>query len=177
MKPLSKLNGVVHRWGCNLFWCALSVVLSVGLLYGRLAVIYEPFAAPTLPPSWAAEQNTAPSPRREDADLFARALAAGLLWLDRDGRIMVAPADLPLRQRYARRHPELVAPSVSLPDGWNHPWDENIRQLHQALHFSASGRYVRQQVEAFNSRQRTFAHIQQEEGGQLIWCDPPVRIQ
>ena len=95
----------------------------------------------------------APPPRREDAELFDRALAAGLLRPGADGRIAVAPADLPLRRLYAGAHPELLAPRDGEPDWLNGPWDERIRQLHRTLHFGASGRYVRQQVEAFNSRQ------------------------
>ncbi|MFO1423592.1 MAG: penicillin-binding transpeptidase domain-containing protein [Candidatus Competibacteraceae bacterium] len=95
----------------------------------------------------------APPPRREDAELFDRALAAGLLRLGADGRIAVAPADLPLRRLYARTHPELLAPRDGEPDWLNGAWDEPVRALHRALHFSATGRYVRQQVEVFNGRQ------------------------
>ena len=51
-----------------------------------------------------------PSPRREDTELFEQALAAGLLRLEADGRIAVAPADLPLRQIYARAYPALLVP-------------------------------------------------------------------
>ena len=95
----------------------------------------------------------APPPRREDAELFDRALAAGLLRPGADGRIAVAPADLPLRRLYASAHPELLAPRDGEPDWLNGVWNEEIRQLHRALHFSAPGRYLRQQVEVFNSRQ------------------------
>ena len=95
----------------------------------------------------------APPPRREDAELFDRALAAGLLRPGEDGRIAVAPADLPLRRLYASAHPELLAPRDGEPDWLRGAWDEQIRQLHRTLHFGASGRYVRQQVDVFNSRQ------------------------
>ncbi len=95
----------------------------------------------------------APPPRREDAELFDQALAAGLLRPGDDGRIAVAPVDLPLRRLYAREHPELLAPRDGEPDWLSGVWDEAVRQLHRALHFGASGRYLRQQVEAFNSRQ------------------------
>ena len=95
----------------------------------------------------------APPPRREDAELFERALAAGLLRPGEDGRIAVAPADLPLRQAYARLHPELLTPREGEPDWLGGTWDDAIREAHRALHFSASGRYLRQQVEAFNARQ------------------------
>lgn len=95
----------------------------------------------------------APAPRREDAELFERALAAGLLRLSEDGRVAVAPADLPLMRTDARIHPELLVAPGAGPDWLSGPWNEAIRRTHQALHFSAAGRYVRQQVEAFNARQ------------------------
>ncbi len=95
----------------------------------------------------------APPPRREDADLFDRALAVGLLRSGEDGRIAVAPADLPLRRLYASAHPELLAPRDGEPDWLSGIWDGEIRALHRALHFGAAGRYVRQQVDVFNSRQ------------------------
>ena len=95
----------------------------------------------------------APPPRREDAELFDRVLTAGLLRPGEDGRIAVAPADLPLRRLYASKHPELLAPRDGEPDWLSGVWDEEIRTLHRALHFGAAGRYVRQQVEVFNSRQ------------------------
>ena len=95
----------------------------------------------------------APPPRREDAELFDQALAAGLLRPGEDGRIAVVPADLPLRRLYASAHPDLLAPRNSDPDWLRGAWDERIRALHRTLHFGASGRYVRQEVEVFNSRQ------------------------
>lgn len=95
----------------------------------------------------------APPPRREDAELFDRALAAGLLRSGEDGRLAIAPADLPLRRLYASSHPELLVARNGEPDWLGGLWNDEIRQLHRALHFSASGRYVRQQVETFNSRQ------------------------
>ena len=82
--------------------------------------------------------------------------------------------DLPLRQLYAREHPDLLAPRVGRSDRLNGTWDDRVRSLHRALHFSASGRYVRQQVEAFNARQQTFVHIQRE-GERLIWRDAPMK--
>lgn len=97
--------------------------------------------------------SAAPPAPREDAVLFERALAAGLLRLGEDGRVAIAPADLPLIRAQARDHPELLAPHEVGPDWLSGPWDEAIRQIHRALHFSAAGRYVRQQVEAFNARQ------------------------
>ena len=103
-----------------------------------------------------------------------RALAAGLLWLGTDGRIGMAPADLPLRQLYARDHPDLLVPRTGQPDGLNGVWDDRVRQLHQTLYFSASGRYVRQQVEAFNARQPTFVHIRRE-GERLVWRDAATK--
>ncbi len=66
----------------------------------------------------------APPPRREDAELFERALATGLLRPGEDGRIAVAPADLPLRQAYARLHPELLTPREGEPDWLGGTWDD-----------------------------------------------------
>ena len=94
----------------------------------------------------------APLPRREDAELFARALSAGLLRPSADGRLAVAPADLSLRQREAGRDPTLLVSGDTI-DWLNGTWDKAARYLHQALWFSASGRYLRRQVDTFNARQ------------------------
>mgnify|MGYP001451853047 CR=1 FL=1 len=174
MKPLSKLNDVARRWGFNPILFALGIILSTGLLHGQLTAIYE---RPTAIPTPSISHTPSQAPRREDAEIFEQALAAGLLWLGADGRIGVAPADLPLRQLYARDHPDLLVPVVSpASNGLNHLWDQRVRQLHQALYFSASGRYVRQQVDVFNTRHRSFVHIQRE-GDQLIWRDTPIKTQ
>ena len=95
----------------------------------------------------------APPPPREDADLFERSLAAGLLRSGEDGRIAIAPADLPLRRAFARAHPELLAPDDGGHDWRSGPWNAEMQRLHQALHFSATGRYLRRQVATFNARQ------------------------
>ena len=143
MKPIPKLNQGAVR---PVRWLALGIVLSVALLYGRLAALHaRPAALPASGP-------VATPQRREDADLFEQALAAGLLRQCADGRIAVAPADLPLRQSYRREHPEWLAPRHAEPDWLNRPWDDARRQLHRALHFSAAGRYVRQQIAIFNAR-------------------------
>lgn len=177
MEPKLKLNhGATRRRGSKPILFALVIAVSVGLLYGRLAAIYQRSTTlPTSPIRLVSSHVAAPQPRREDADLFEQALTAGLLWLDADGCIRMAPVDLPLRQLYARDHPDLLAPRGSQPDGLNAAWDDSVRQLHRALHFSASGRYVRQQVEAFNTRQPTFAHIQRENGW-LVWRDAPLKL-
>ncbi len=120
---------------------------SVGLLQRQLAAIY---ARPT---TVAPAAPASPPSRQEDAKLFAQALAAGLLRSETDGRIMVAPADLPLRQTYARAHPELLAPRSGAVDWLAGAWNEDSQRLHRMLHFSATGRYVRQQVEDFNAHQ------------------------
>ena len=146
MKPISKLNRVERRRIARPVRFALFVALCVGLLQLRLAAIY---ARPAAVPAALAESPS----RREDAELFNRALALGLLRLAADGRIVIAPADLPLRQAYARAYPELLAPRAGEPDGLDGSWNDESRRLHRALHFSASGRYVRQQIEAFNARQ------------------------
>jgi hypothetical protein len=122
-----------------------AAALIVGLLYARLAAIYAP------PPAQPRSEVVA-APPREDAKLFERALAAGLLRPGADGRIAVAPADLPLRQIYQREHPELLTSRHKKPDWLDDRWDDASRRLHRALHFSAAGRYVRQQIEWFNAR-------------------------
>ncbi len=95
----------------------------------------------------------APPPPREDAELFERSLATGLLRPGEDGRIAIAPADLPLRRAFARARPELLAPRDGEHDWLEGPWDGEIQRLHQTLHFSNAGRYVRRQVATFNARQ------------------------
>lgn len=95
----------------------------------------------------------APPPPREDAELFERSLAAGLLRSSEDGRIAIAPADLPLRRAFARVHPDLLASGDGEHAWLNGPWNDEIQRLHQALHFSTTGRYVRRQVATFNARQ------------------------
>ena len=141
MKPIPTLNRGAGRPGQ---WLALGIILSIGLIYGQLAMIHtrpvaRPVALPTPPP-------------REDADLFAQALAAGLLRRNADGRIAVAPADLPLRHIYQRDHPEWLTPRRAEPDWLTGPWNDAVRRLHRALHFSPAGRYVRQRIALFNTR-------------------------
>ncbi|MDS4039582.1 MAG: penicillin-binding transpeptidase domain-containing protein [Candidatus Competibacter sp.] len=123
----------------------------------------------------------APPPRREDAELFERVLAAGLLRLEEDGRIAVAPADLPLRQAYARVRPELLAPRDGEPDWLDRPWNDEMRETHRALHFSASGRYLRQQVDAFNARQLVAAVRWRSDSGlagdwRAEWAGAPLAL-
>lgn len=121
----------------------------------RVVLWYPGDGRPTSEFRLAPGRYVAPAapPRREDAELFDRALAAGLLRPGEDGRIAVAPADLPLRRLYADAHPEWLAPRADEPDWLNGAWDESIRALHRVLHFGAAGRYVRQQIDVFNSRQ------------------------
>lgn len=95
----------------------------------------------------------APPPPREDAELFERSLAAGLLRSGEDGRIAIAPADLPLRRAFARVRPDLLASGDGEHAWLDGPWNDEIQRLHQALHFSTTGRYVRRQVATFNARQ------------------------
>lgn len=145
MDAISKLNRVDRRRIAWLVSFVLFVALSVGLLQRQLAAIY---ARPVAGPSVSAEPS-----RREDAKLFDQAVAAGLLRQGADGRIAVAPADLPLRQIYAHAYPDLLVPRAGEPDWLDSPWDDKIQRIHRSLHFSASGRYVRQQVETFNAWQ------------------------
>ncbi len=168
MEPKSRLNQP------NGIFSLLLAAVSIGLLYGRLAVLYAP-ASPAAPPEIA--DKTIPTEktvrRREDAELFDQALSAGLLRPDSTGRIAVAPADLPVRQRWASDHPDLLAPQGDdEPDWLDGAWDDEVSRLHRALHFSASGRYVRQQIEAVNARRPEFPHIQRQDG-RLVWRDRP----
>ena len=148
MEPIPKLNRAGGRRPIGPLLVALAAMAGVGLLQRQLAAIYAR-------PSAVAKPADAPdrAPRREDAKLFARAIDGGLLRLEADGRIAVAPADLLLRRAYARAYPDLLAPRSDGPDWLAGVWDSERRRLHQALHFSAAGRYVRQQIEAFNARQ------------------------
>ncbi len=92
-----------------------------------------------------------PPPAQEDAELFAAATTAGLIQPDADGRIAVAPADLPRRLRFARDHPEALV--VESHDPWLAlPWDAATQAAHRLLYGSPAGRYLRQQIDAFNGR-------------------------
>jgi len=146
MKPIPKLNRAGHRRRAGPLLSALCIAASVGLLCEQLAAIYSrpPAVSPTAAPAgWA--------PRREDARLFDQALAAGLLRQEADGRIGVAPADLPLRRAYALTYPALLVPDADESSWLDGPWNDDSLRVHRALHFSAAGRYVRQQVGAFNA--------------------------
>lgn len=165
MEPKSKLNQS-RRSGAIL----LLMALSVSLLCVRLAVLYAPIPPP-IPLTITRETGlTQLTRQREDAELFDRAVRAGLLRTDRVGRILVAPADLPLRQRWASDHPDLLAPWGDEPDWLDGSWDDEVSRWHRTLHFSASGRYVRQQIEAFNAQRPGFPHIQWRDG-RLVWRD------
>ena len=175
MEPLSKLNRADRqRRILQPILFALFVALSVGLLQRQLSAIY---ARPAAVPATLAKSPL----RREDAKLFEQALAVGLLRLDEDGRIAVAPADLPLRQTYARAYPELLVPRAGEPDWLGGTWNDEIRQVHRALHFSVAGRYVRQQVEAFNARQWLAAvrwrSVSDLRGDwRADWCEAPLTL-
>lgn len=153
MKPIPTLNRGAGRPGQ---WLALGIALSIGLIYGRLTAIHarpaaQPVASTMMPP-------------REDADLFAQALAVGLLRQNADGRIAVAPADLPLRHIYQREHPEWLTPRHAETDWLAGPWNDAVRRLHRALHFSPTGRYVRQRIALFNTRRNDAVSV-----GPLQW--------
>ncbi len=173
MEPIPKLNRAGHRRIMRPLLLVLFVASSIGLLHRQLAAIYaRPIAVPAAP--------VAPLPRREDAQLFDQALAAGLLRLS-DGRIAVAPADLPLRRAYARAYPELLVPRSDGPDWLGGSWDDDSRRIHRALHFSAAGRYLRQQVEAFNDRQLLAAIRWRSDSGltgdwRADWAGAPLTL-
>lgn len=149
----------------------LLAALSVLLLTVRLSAIYTPPAAPT---STIDVPVHIPTPatslkRSEDAELFNAALRVSLLRQDAAGKIMTAPADLPLRRRWAEQQPELLtAVAVGEPDWLAMQWNQEVSRLHRALHFSSTGRYIREQIQAFNEQRRQFLHIQRQ-GAQLIW--------
>ena len=148
----------------------VAATLSISLLYGRLAALYAPSAPESVSSAELAGPSAGPS---EDAQLFAEALRLGLLRADGPGRIAVAPADLPLRRRWLLEHPDLLTPSGADEPNWlDGPWNEEVSRWHRTLHFSASGRYVRQQIEAFNQQRPEFPHIQQREG-RLVWRSRP----
>lgn len=181
MEPIPKLNFSGCRYLVSGVAAMFFVAGCVGLLQQRLAMIY---ARPTALPLAAVKS---PSPAvREDALLFDRALAAGLLRLSANGRIVIAPADLPLQQHYARTNPALLTPrTAEEPDWLAGVWDTRVSQIHRALHFSAAGRYVRQQVAIFNARQQWAAEPAlldyelgriRREGERLIWQAPTASV-
>jgi cell division protein FtsI/penicillin-binding protein 2 len=113
-----------------------------------------------------------PPPAQEDADLFAAATTAGLIRPDADGRIAVAPADLRRRLRFARDYPEwLVAESG---DSWlTLPWDAAAEDAHRLLYGSAPGRYLRQQIDAFNARRLLAAvRLRAEDADRPVGAGP-----
>lgn len=174
MEPIPKLNRERHRRRIGPPLLAFFVAASVGLLYRQLATIYaRPVVVSAMPANL--------SPRREDAELFEQALAAGLLRLEADGRIAVAPADLPLRQIYARAYPALLVPRADGPDWLGGAWNDDIRGIHRALHFSAAGRYVLQQVQAFNANQLLAAVRWRSDSGlagdwRADWAGAPLTL-
>jgi hypothetical protein len=174
MEPIPKLNRAHFRRMVGPLLLALFVAASVGLLHRQLAAIYSrPIAVSAL-------SANLPS-RREDARLFEQALAAGLLRPEADGRIAVAPADLPLRQTVARAYLALLVPRADGPDWLGGPWNDDILRIHRALHFSAAGRYVRQQVGAFNANQLLAAIRWRSDSGltgdwRADWAGAPLTL-
>lgn len=148
MESILKLNRQSLR---RLAWLVVLVAVMaspVGLLWQQLTAIY---AQPNRPLA----SNAPVSTRREDGVLFERAVAAGLLRLGKDRQIAIAPIDLPLRRYFALLYPALVVPTQGEFNWFDRVWDEQIRQLHRALYFSAAGRYVRQEIESFNANQQS----------------------
>lgn len=151
----------------------LLAALSVLLLSWRLAAIYAPppIKVASAPAAVSNDVSAGLPPLREDAALFSAALRVGLLREDAQGKIVIAPADLPMQRRWAEQYPELLTTQLADEPHWvAMPWNLEVSRLHRALHFSSSGRYVREQIQAFNMQRRPFLHIQRE-GGQLIWRD------
>ena len=174
MEPILKLNRAGLSPLMRLLAAALFVLVSVGLLRQRLVAIYDrPYALP-------APLLKSP-PRREDMLLFERSLAAGLLRVQADGRIAVAPADLSLRQIYASAHPELLTPHVGEPDWLGMGWNEDIAQIHRALQFPAPGLWVREEVGLLNPR-LLLASLRWRTGSDLAgewradWAGAPLAL-
>ncbi|MFC0251663.1 penicillin-binding transpeptidase domain-containing protein [Massilia consociata] len=90
-------------------------------------------------------------PGLEDAQLFARLQARGLLRLGRSGLVELAPRDLALWQA--------AAPGVRAPlRGWEGVRiDDESRRLLERLYYRADGAFVREQVRVFNSERRLVA--------------------
>jgi hypothetical protein len=150
MESIPKLNRLrLCQWLWVLF-LAVVVASPVALLWQRLRVIYAP-------PNRVLATTAPDSARREDGVLFKRAVAAGLLRLEKTGQIAIAPIDLPLRRHFALRHPTLLIPRQDEFDWFEQVWDEQLRQLHRALYFSPAGRYIRQEIEHFNASQQLTA--------------------
>ncbi|MCP5198139.1 MAG: hypothetical protein H6974_15395 [Gammaproteobacteria bacterium] len=109
---------------------------------------------PVLTFSLAPGDYTVPAgapPTQEDTDLFAAATAAGLIRLDTNGQITVAPPDLPRWRSFADAHPERLITDPG--DPWLVlPWDDTTQAAHRLLYRSPSGHYLRQQIEVFNTR-------------------------
>lgn len=86
-------------------------------------------------------------PAAEDKQLFEQALALGLVHLDPQGAIEVAPPDLErLWQTPASQH---VAPQV-LADWHPRRWDARLSKVNLALHYRLPGRFVRHQIDTYN---------------------------
>lgn len=176
MESKSQLNPASAHWyRLETEWVIFLVVaaVSMSLLYGRLAAIYRTAnASPQQVTAMRHEATALPIPElrlKEDAALFTQAQRLGLLRIDQVGRIEVAPADLPLRQRWSNEHPDLlVAARAGAPNWLDHGWNEEHSRWHRVLHFSATGRYVRQQIAAFNQQRMEFPYIQWREG-KLVW--------
>lgn len=93
----------------------------------------------------------APPRALEDAVLFERLRARGLVRLGRDGLAEVAPRDL---AAWLAAPPGVRAP---LP-GWDHlRLDEEGRKLLARLYYRADGAFVREQLRVFNSERRLLA--------------------
>ncbi len=100
---------------------------------------------------------------KEDADLFTAAVANGLLHLAQDGQINTVPADWPRRMRFTQEHPEWLVDLPSESAWLRLPWSEEVQAVHRLLYNSVTGRYVRQQADAFNA-QRLLAAVRLRVG-------------
>lgn len=108
-------------------------------------------------PAGVYQVPAAPSPALEDARLFADLQAHGLVRLNGQGSIELAPPDLlqwqalAPDQRVAGLQAWPLAARASAPDAAASTQEIVTRKLLKRLYYQADGAYVRQQVDLFNS--------------------------
>jgi len=100
----------------------------------------------------------------EDQALFQSLQDQGLVRLNPDGAIELAPRDLP---QWAAA--DAAQRAAALP-GWEHVRiDTATRKLFKRLYQQADGAYVRQQIDIFNSERRLLAWRNAASSGALPW--------
>ena len=116
----------------------------------------------------------------EDGALFASLQARGLVRLDPDGMIALAPRDL---AAWRAAGPGQRTADLAAWDGV--PLDDGARRLLERLYWRADGAYVREQVRIFNSERRLLAWRvrpgtpgawQAQAGGVALAHDAPLPL-